>query len=102
MITSFGLCFGKPTNDGPADGSLETARERQRRRFVGLKGLFANGDMGVGEIRKFCELTNEAKHVLDMSVQRMQLSARAYHRVLKLSRTIADLDEKDIIEVQHV
>jgi len=64
--------------------------------------LFANGDMSVGEIRKFCELTAEAKQVLDMSVRRMQLSARAYHRVLKLSRTIADPDGKDIIEVHHV
>jgi magnesium chelatase family protein len=95
---------------GPATGEtsvsvrerVEKARERQRQRFVGLKGLYANGDMSVGEIRKFCELTNEAKQVLDMSVRRMQLSARAYHRVLKLSRTIADLDEKDTIEVQHV
>ncbi|HEX2905787.1 MAG TPA: ATP-binding protein, partial [Phototrophicaceae bacterium] len=81
---------------------VEQARDRQRQRFGELPGIFANSDMRVGEIQKFCTLTNEARQLLELSVRRMQLSARAYHRVLKLSRTIADLGGSDRIEVQHV
>ena len=80
---------------------VEKARARQTERFEGLKGLFANSDMGVGEIDRFCVLSKEARQLIDLSVRRMQLSARAYHRVLKLSRTIADLADSDRIEVQH-
>ncbi len=80
---------------------VERARARQAERFAGLSGLFANSDMGVSEIDKFCGLSKEAKQLIELSVKRMQLSARAYHRVLKLSRTIADLADSDRIEVAH-
>ena len=80
---------------------VEQARARQVERFAGVPGLFANSDMGVGEIDKFCILSPEARQLIELSVRRMQLSARAYHRVLKLSRTIADLADSDRIEVQH-
>jgi magnesium chelatase family protein len=78
------------------------ARERQAERFRERPGLYANADMGPGDVTNFCVLTNDARQLLDLSVKRMQLSARAYHRVLKLSRTIADLNNSDIIQVQHV
>jgi magnesium chelatase family protein len=81
---------------------VEQARERQYQRFEKNAGLFANADMGAGEVQQLCQLVPEAKKVLEMSVRRMQLSARAYHRVLKLSRTIADLAGAQLIEVQHV
>jgi magnesium chelatase family protein len=87
---------------------VEKARARQAERFAqasdgrSLNGIIANSDMGVGEIDKFCVLSNEARQLIELSVRRMQLSARAYHRVLKLSRTIADLADSDGIEVQHV
>jgi magnesium chelatase family protein len=58
--------------------------------------------MGAGEVQKFCLLTTDARQLLELSVKRMQLSARAYHRILKLSRTIADLADCDRIEVNHV
>jgi magnesium chelatase family protein len=58
--------------------------------------------MGAGEIQEMCVLTSEARQLAELTVRRMQLSARAYHRVLKLSRTIADLDGKSLIEVHHV
>lgn len=80
---------------------VERARARQAERFQGLSSLFANSDMGVGEIDKFCVLAREAKQLIELSVKRMGLSARSYHRVLKLSRTIADLADSDRIEVQH-
>jgi magnesium chelatase family protein len=81
---------------------VQGARDRQQRRFEGLKGLYANADMGPGEIQQHCSLTAEARQVLELSVRQMQLSARAYHRVMKLSRTIADLGGSDQIEVVHV
>lgn len=81
---------------------VEKARTIQIERFKNHKGLFANADMTVGEIDQFCKLKSEAKDVLTLSVRKLQLSARSYHRVLKLSRTIADLDNSDLILVQHV
>jgi len=81
---------------------VERAKERQHERFKGMPGLFANSDMRVGDIERFCILTPEAKQLLEISVKRMQLSARAYHRLLKLSRTIADLADSSNIETQHV
>jgi magnesium chelatase family protein len=81
---------------------VERARARQRKRFTNQAGLIANADMRTGDIQKFCILTPEARQVLELSVRRMQLSARAYHRVLKLSRTIADLADTNLIEMPHV
>jgi magnesium chelatase family protein len=95
-----GLDKGEPSEAIRA--RIEKARERQRNRFSGLTGVFANSDMKVGEVQRFCTLVREAKQLLDISVRRMQLSARAYHRLLKLARTIADLANCDTIEIQHV
>jgi len=81
---------------------VESAREHQRKRFEGRAGLYANADMGVSEIQQLCYLSPEAKQLLEISTKRMQLSARSYHRVIKLSRTIADLEDSRRIEVQHV
>ena len=81
---------------------VEAARKRQLERFEDHPELFANADMRVGEIQEMCQLNAEAKKVLELSVKRMQLSAHAYHRVLKLSRTIADLDGAEVIQVPHV
>lgn len=80
----------------------EHARARQRKRFTNRPDLFANSDMNASDIDKFCILTAPAKQLLELSVRRMQLSARAYHRVLKLSRTIADLTDSNLIDVPHV
>ncbi|MBI1279398.1 MAG: YifB family Mg chelatase-like AAA ATPase [Anaerolineaceae bacterium] len=81
---------------------VESAREHQRKRFEGRAGLYANSDMGVSEIQQLCYLSPEAKQLLEISTKRMQLSARSYHRVIKLSRTIADLEDSRRIEVQHI
>lgn len=81
---------------------VEQARVRQKERFTNHPHLYANADMGVGEIDNFCILIPEARRLLELSVRKMQLSARAYHRILKLSRTIADLGESEQIQVPHV
>lgn len=100
--------YDKLMNAAPAESSaavrarVERARARQLARFEAYPGRYANADMGAGEVQKLCELVPEAQQLLDISVRRMQLSARAYHRVLKLSRTIADLADCDVIDVQHV
>src|SRR5690606_5010673 len=100
--------YDKLMGDGRGETSaairerVERARQRQQARFEGIPGLFANSDMGAGVVQKFCTLTTDARQLLELSVKRMQLSARAYHRILKLSRTIADLADCDKIEVNHV
>ncbi len=81
---------------------VELARERQRERFADRPGIFSNADMRPSDIQDFCVLSFEAKQLLDVATRRMQLSARAYHRVLKLSRTIADLGGIGVIETRHV
>jgi magnesium chelatase family protein len=81
---------------------VEAARIKQSDRFQNYPNLHANGDMGAGEVQTMCILEEDAHQLLDLSVRRMKLSARSYHRVLKLSRTIADLDEHERIQVNHV
>ncbi len=81
---------------------VEGARQRQIARFKDRPGLFANADMTVSEIDEFCVLNAEAKQILTLSLRKLQLSARSYHRVLKLGRTIADLDGAAEIQVPHI
>jgi magnesium chelatase family protein len=61
-----------------------------------------NAEMNVKDIDKLIELSKEVKDVLGNTAKRLSLSARAYHRVVKLSRTIADLDESPQIDVKHI
>lgn len=77
------------------------ARQRQKDRFSGHPYARTNSDMTVGDLVEMCVPTKEAQALLELSVKRMQLSARAYHRVLKLARTIADLADSYKIEAHH-
>lgn len=81
---------------------VQAARARQLARFAGHAGLFANGDMGAGQVQQMCVMSAEAEQVIGLATRQMRLSARAYHRVLKLARTVADLDNSDRIEVPHI
>lgn len=100
--------FDKLMGDERAESSqdirqrVEVARRRQTERFRERPGLFANADMTVSEIDQFCPLNDEPRGILTLSVRKLQLSARSYHRVLKLSRTIADLDASAEIQVAHI
>jgi magnesium chelatase family protein len=79
------------------------ARELQTRRFRGLKKkIFANGQMRNAEIRRFCPLGEEGERLLRQAVERFDLSARGYFRVLKVARTIADLQGSEAIAAPHV
>ncbi len=58
--------------------------------------------MGPAEVRKFCVVNDAGKNLLRAAMQQMKMSARAYHRILKLARTIADLAESEKIETAHI
>ena len=100
--------FDKLLGDAKAESSgdirqrVEEARRRQIDRFEEHPGLFANADMSVSGIDQYCPLNEDARRILTLSVRKLQLSARSYHRVLKLSRTIADLDGAADIQVAHI
>ena len=100
--------YDKLMGERQGEGSLdirrrvEKARQIQIERFADYPGLFANADMTVSEIDEFCILDADARQVLTLAVRKHQLSARSYHRILKLSRTIADLDSSDSIQVGHI
>lgn len=80
---------------------VERARALQRERFKGTS-LQTNADMGPAEIRKFCPIDETSANLLKAAMQQMQLSARAYHRILKLARTIADLAGSEHIQTAHI
>ena len=77
------------------------ARKVQCDRLKG-RGKYANSQMETGEIQKFCELTMEVSNYLKQVIHELKLSARAFDKIVKVSRTIADLDCKEKIELQHV
>ncbi|WP_376794754.1 YifB family Mg chelatase-like AAA ATPase [Thermogemmatispora sp.] len=80
---------------------VQAARERQRRRFAGTH-LTCNGEMGPAEVQVFCRVDEAGQRLLKAAVQQLALSARAFHRMLKLARTIADLEGAELISSSHV
>jgi len=80
---------------------VEAARERQRRRFVGIN-IASNADMHPAQIRKYCTLDEPCQVLMRTAMRQLQLTARAYHRVLKLSHTIADLAGSEAITQVHL
>ena len=84
---------------------VQTARDLQRERFSKLDArhpIFCNADMRVGEIRQFCRLQAEGQGLMRAAMSQLNLSARAYHRILKLARTIADLAGSEEIQSTHL
>ena len=80
---------------------VETARQIQNIRFKNLP-IHTNAEMGNAEIKKFCQINPESTELLRTAVEQMHLSARSYNRILKLGRTIADLDQNENIQPQHI
>ena len=79
------------------------AREIQKKRFADSgKGIKTNSEMNTRDMGKLINLSKEVKDVLNESAEKLDLSARAYHRIIKLSRTIADLGDSPDIEVAHI
>jgi magnesium chelatase family protein len=80
---------------------VERARETQRRRFADTS-LSCNADMGPTEVRTICQLDDAGRGLVKAAMQQLQMSARAFHRILKLARTIADLAGSERIETTHL
>jgi magnesium chelatase family protein len=80
---------------------VQAARERQIQRLSETK-MTCNAEMGPTEVREFCQTDVSGEKLLKAAMQQLHLSARAYHRVLKLARTIADLAESDTIMANHI
>jgi len=79
---------------------LQVLEVFKRQKLRGQSEL--NGKLNDEDIKKYCTLTQEAQNILDLSIQKFALSFRSINKVLKVSRTIADLESKDIIEKQHI
>jgi len=80
---------------------IKAARLIQQKRFEGTR-LTCNAEMTPPEVREFCRAEETAQSLLKAAMKQLYLSARAFHRILKLARTIADLENSDIIKVHHV
>ncbi len=80
-----------------------TARERQRERFkkAGEK-IYSNAQMGTRQVRTYCELGADAERLLERAMQQQGLTARAHDRILKVARTIADLEGAEHLAVPHL
>ncbi len=93
--------------DGESSSSMRKivsdARKIQEKRFRenGVK-IFSNSSMGIKDIEKFCILDSKAKNMLNMAMQKFSMSARSYNKILKVSRTIADIENKEVIEISHI
>ena len=80
---------------------VNDARKIQYQRYRNLD-IFSNSELTPKLIEKYCALDDECKTILESAFNRLGLSARAYSRILKVARTIADLDKKDNIEKSHL
>ncbi|WP_228851924.1 YifB family Mg chelatase-like AAA ATPase [Aegicerativicinus sediminis] len=100
--------FEKLSEDRPAESSREirnrvmSARELQTTRFSNLDNIHYNAQMSSKQIKEFCVLNHESRELLKNAMDRLNLSARAYDRILKVSRTIADLEGSETVESHHI
>lgn len=78
------------------------AREVQSKRFENVKGVYANAQMESKQLRQVCELSKEGMELLKVAIEKLNLSGRAYDRILKVARTIADLDNSENIKPAHL
>ena len=81
---------------------VTAARKKQLQRFKNIDGIITNSEMQNQHIKKFCPLSEKEMALLRQAVDQLHLSARAFHRIIKISRTIADLAGSDAIEIPHL
>ena len=100
--------FDKLSEDRKGESSIvirervTKARKLQTERFTDFENIHYNAQMGVKQIRKFCKLDEASLQLLKTAMERLNLSARAYDRILKVSRTIADLENSENIIGNHI
>lgn len=78
------------------------ARKIQEARYAELEGVHCNAQIGSKSIKEFCRITEASKTLLNKAMEQLGLSARAYDRILKVSRTIADLAGSEDIKIEHL
>ena len=82
---------------------VNRARDTQLKRYAdGKKRIYCNAHLGSRDTRKYCVIDDGSQSLLKAAIERFGLSARAYDKVLKVARTIADLEELESIKVQHI
>ena len=81
---------------------VEKCRQLQHKRFKNIPSVYNNSQMSTSLIEKYCQLNSESTTLLETSVNKLGLSARAYYRILKIARTIADLDNEDHLQKKHI
>ncbi len=99
--------YEKLVEEQPAETSAQVRARVERARLVQEKrfashGFLCNAEMGPAEVWNICPLDVHAKSLLQAATQQLNLSARSFHRILKVSRTIADLDGSEDIGVAHL
>jgi magnesium chelatase family protein len=100
--------FDKLSEERKGESSAEIrarvteAREKQAERFKDIEHIHYNAQMDVKQIRMFCELDESSKTLLKTAMEKLNLSARAYDRILKVARTIADIENQDNITSSHI
>lgn len=102
------VSFSEMSGERPAESSREIrervkrTREIQRRRFAAHEGIHTNAMMNGPLLREHCALSEQGRQMLAKAMEMMSLSARAYDRILRVARTIADMDESPGIETRHI
>ncbi|MBU2597883.1 MAG: YifB family Mg chelatase-like AAA ATPase [Actinobacteria bacterium] len=94
---------GDSDNESSADirKRVQKARAVQRKRFL-KDAISCNAYMNTKHVSKYCKLNEDAKRLLEMAIEKMGISGRGYYRILKVSRTIADLDKSEDIKINHI
>ena len=96
----------RPENSAAIKARVTAARQIQLRRFAEANNdgreIFANADMNRAQLEKYCRMQPAAEKILEKAFARLNLSARAHDRLLKVARTIADLAGTELIEAAHI
>ena len=102
------VSFDELTEKSSAEASMEVrervieARLIQEKRFAEVKEVHCNAQMNTRQLQKHCQLSKESQQLLKAAMEQLELSARAYDQILKVARTIADLDESKVVESEHI
>lgn len=94
-----GVTTGEPSES--IRKRVQKAREIQQKRFKDMK-IYCNANMSTKQVEKYCKIDSDAQQLLKAAITQLGMTARAYHRILKMSRTIADLATSESIESEHV
>lgn len=102
------VSFDELTSNNESEASqmirerVTNAREVQKKRFANHKKLYANAQMPANMVRKICPISKAGQNLLKKAMEKLGLSARAYDRILKVARTIADLADCEDIKIEHL